>query len=901
MKNSELTVLMAVTNEESLEESVISYLSAEKAFKSVKIIIADLAKTEESAAEIKRVMAEHPDELSEVSFDNSVTRAEFYSKGLENLKGGYVTFTESTVMLQVSALDFLSRLSKENHHKSLEMSVRARNKMGKYTVYTRFDGLSEFCNLNEAPHNASMAIFSLFYTAESLKGIDFDLSLGEEALKKFILDTFVANPEITYSNKAWVRSYRALENDSVLFDGQYAKEYYTESVRNFMIPYMEKLMKEKGEVPSFVQFSLVKLIFAKFANNYYENNKSILSEEEVYEFYDAVCDALKLIDNSVYTAAAIRCKYINRSLWMKILKDKTLRAGEKYSVILDEEENILFSAENHQPAHISTLNSVALIVNNINFENGKLEFDAEFTGKDFMESDEVELFVNYDGKKVKLEEYSIYPLLKCFGLTYARKFNVHFFVPVTDSLSAIDFTYMVDGKEQPLKLQFAKAFSRLRLRFGKAYWKFNAKKALECRNGEYLRVFNCSGLKRVFREIALMGSQLIHTKPFSNSVRRFILRSLYWITRPYFRKKRIWLTFDKLYKAGDNGEYFFRYANTVKDDIETFYIIDKESPDCKRLLEYDKKHILIHNSLKCKLYALNAEAVAATHASVMQYCGIPKYLVPNVLDLFKAKIICIQHGLTVQQLGQYQNRIYDNTTLYCLASKYEKKNLMHPIYGFEESMLKINGLARYDGLKNNDKKFILITPTWRRNIVTLGIAYKVKPYNEHFKYTEYFRLYNTLINDERLIECAKKNGYGITYLLHPAMSPQLEDFTQNGFVEIVPAAGDMSYEKILTEASLMVTDYSGVQFDFAYMRKPIVYYHPDTLPPHYESGGIDYPTQGFGPIITNHDDVVAEICKYMENSCKTEPEYIDRANDFFAFDDFNNAKRIYEEIYNSLK
>jgi len=39
----------------------------------------------------------------------------------------------------------------------------------------------------------------------------------------------------------------------------------------------------------------------------------------------------------------------------------------------------------------------------------------------------------------------------------------------------------------------------------------------------------------------------------------------------------------------------------------------------------------------------------------------------------------------------------------------------------------------------------------------------------------------------------------------------------------------------------------------------------------------------------------------MENSCKTEPQYIDRANDFFEFDDFNNAQRIYEEIYKSLK
>ncbi len=901
MSNLNLTVIMAVTNDENLMESVSSYLACKKVFGNVKVLVADLIKDDESSVQVKEVLKTFSEEVSLLSESELKTRAEIYSKGLSLTAEGFVCFTESAVTLTEEAVDFIGRAVKETPDSPVEISVKARNKNGKFMGYSKLDGLAEYCDLNEVPYNAAMAIFGYFFRTQDINGINFDLSIGEESLKKFILEALLKNFNISYSNKVWCKSTRALENDSVLFDGQYDKAYYTDSIRKFMIPFMEKLISEKGNVPSFVQYALCKLIFAKFANNYYENNKGILTDEEVFEFYDAVCDALKLIDNTIYTAAAIRCKYINRSLWMKIIKDKTERANESHRIELDEEGNIKFAVEGKESAHISTLNSVALIINNINYGDGKLEFDAEFTGKDFIATEDVELYANYDGKKVKLTEYAIYPLLKCFGMSYSKKFNVHFFIPVTESLDKINFTYVIDGKEEALSLQFARVFSRIRLRFGKAYWKFNHKKALECKNGVYLRVFNCSGIKRFFREIALLGSQLIHTKPFSNAVRRVILRSIYWLTRPYFRNKRIWMTFDKLYKGGDNGEYFFKYANTVKDDVEVYYVIDKESPDCKRLLEYDKSRVLIHNSLKCKLYALNAEAVAATHASVMQYCGFPKYLVPNFLDLFNAKIICIQHGLTVQQLGQYQNRLYDNTTLYCLASKYEKKNLMHPIYGYEESMLKLNGLARYDGLKNNDKKFILITPTWRRNVVTLGIAYKVKPYNEHFKHTEYFRLYNTLINDKKLIECAKKNGYGITYLLHPAMSPQLEDFEQNGFVEIVPAAGDMSYEKILTEASLMVTDYSGVQFDFAYMRKPIVYYHPDTLPPHYESGGIDYPTQGFGPIITNHEAVVDEICKYMENSCKTETEYIDRANDFFEFDDFNNAKRIYEEIYNSLK
>ena len=111
----------------------------------------------------------------------------------------------------------------------------------------------------------------------------------------------------------------------------------------------------------------------------------------------------------------------------------------------------------------------------------------------------------------------------------------------------------------------------------------------------------------------------------------------------------------------------------------------------------------------------------------------------------------------------------------------------------------------------------------------------------------------------------------------------------------------MNYEEILTTSSLMVTDYSGVQFDFAYMRKPIVYYHPDTLPPHYEAGGIDYPSQGFGPICTNHETLVDTICEFIENRCKAEDEYKRRADDFFAFDDHNNCERIYRDILEFLE
>ena len=128
------------------------------------------------------------------------------------------------------------------------------------------------------------------------------------------------------------------------------------------------------------------------------------------------------------------------------------------------------------------------------------------------------------------------------------------------------------------------------------------------------------------------------------------------------------------------------------------------------------------------------------------------------------------------------------------------------------------------------------------------------------------------------------------------MSAQTIDFDQHEGVEIIPATSGVSYEQILCEASLMVTDYSGIQFDFAYMRKPIVYYHPAALPPQYDDGGMNYQTMGFGPICTDHETVTDAICSYMNADCSNSDEYIQRADDFFAFDDHKNCERIYQTV-----
>ena len=185
-------------------------------------------------------------------------------------------------------------------------------------------------------------------------------------------------------------------------------------------------------------------------------------------------------------------------------------------------------------------------------------------------------------------------------------------------------------------------------------------------------------------------------------------------------------------------------------------------------------------------------------------------------------------------------------------------------------------------------------------------SYSFKPkgekrgYNNNFKESDYFKIYNKLINDKRLIDKAKEKNYKIVYLLHPVTSSQIDDYDKNDYVELVAATDNLNYEKILTESSLMITDYSGVQFDFAYMYKPIVYFHPKELPPSYEEGAYKYETMALGEIVDNSEKLIDTICEYMDNECKIKEKYKNRIDKFFKYHDYNNCERVYNEVMNKF-
>ena len=400
-----------------------------------------------------------------------------------------------------------------------------------------------------------------------------------------------------------------------------------------------------------------------------------------------------------------------------------------------------------------------------------------------------------------------------------------------------------------VKLRFGGPQSRLSEKLGGGgYWRFGSYIATTRDSITSIQIVKRKAFTGIYHELRTWYGMM--RKGGKRSKLAILVRMFYWLTRPFFFKRRIWLTNDKLYKGGDCGEYFYRYAKDNKDGIEVYYVVNRDSLAMKQLKAEGLKPVA-WKSARHRLLFLNSEMIMATHAGVYSYNSFGGMMGVYFRGLFKMQTACIQHGLSIQGLEPYQNRVKDNTKLYFCASKYEIENLSSPSYDYpDKSVFHLTGIPRFDGLHDKHKKQILITPTWRHYLAMPPVMGSTRPYNPDFKKSAYFREMDKLLHDEKVLSAAREKGYTILYLLHPTFTAQLKDFDLAGIedvVSVVPATG-VNYEQLLTESALMVTDFSGVQYDFAYQKKPIIYFHHKDIPAHYSTDFFNYETMGFGEI-----------------------------------------------------
>lgn len=359
---------------------------------------------------------------------------------------------------------------------------------------------------------------------------------------------------------------------------------------------------------------------------------------------------------------------------------------------------------------------------------------------------------------------------------------------------------------------------------------------------------------------------------------------LYYLCLVYVRLFRIdnsdvWLVSEMGTDARDNGWHFYNYLKKEHPEIDVKYVIYKKSQDLDRIAKEDRVYF---RSINHYILFLTAGKLISSH--VMGFS--PEFSLFARMDRkglvkTKGKRVFLQHGITKDFIPNLTKEKLDVDLFICGAKpeyEYICKKFGHP-----KGVVKYTGFARFDKLKDESKNQILVMPTWRHSL----------KYEKDFESTKYYRAWQSFLSDERLHGFLEKNNTRLVFYPHYEMQKYIGNFATKSKNITIAKKKDYDIQQLLKESKLLITDYSSVYFDFAYMQKPVIYYqfdYDDYRKNHYAQGYFNYSKNSFGPIVKNKKELVNKILEPIDAI------YKNREACFFELRDENNCERIFAAI-----
>ncbi|OEK67476.1 hypothetical protein AST02_10645 [Staphylococcus equorum] len=337
-------------------------------------------------------------------------------------------------------------------------------------------------------------------------------------------------------------------------------------------------------------------------------------------------------------------------------------------------------------------------------------------------------------------------------------------------------------------------------------------------------------------------------------------------------------------KAQDNGFVFFKYLiEHYSEKFNIYYLLTDNSKDIENTIGYER-NIIQYQSIQHLKLLEQADVIIHSHT--------PNYVLPYFTNYFENMVksknkVFLQHGIIASRnVSDIYGRKETNefTNLFVVSSEREKRKVVEN-YNYPEADVIITGLARFDDIiihRNSPiftKKSILIMPTWRKELTQ---------YTEtQFKESEFFKAYNSVLNNKIIASLVMDDDYKITFYLHR----NLQKFSHlfNTEYASVISEGAKNVNTLLKENELLITDYSSVGFDFALMHKKVIYYRPSSL----ISEEMTEEKQSLlpGDIIKKETDLFKEIqCLRMKDKYKEDMKAL------YKYEDIHACERIVEEM-----
>ena len=356
------------------------------------------------------------------------------------------------------------------------------------------------------------------------------------------------------------------------------------------------------------------------------------------------------------------------------------------------------------------------------------------------------------------------------------------------------------------------------------------------------------------------------------------------------KRKHLWLLCEYALEAQDNAFALFRHLKRAHPEIDAVYAIKRRSPAFETVAALGPT--VEYGSLRHWVYYLAAEVNISSQKGGKPNAAVC-YLLEVVLGWLKNRRVFLQHGVTKDDLP-FLHEENAKLSLFCCAAKPEYE-FIRDTFGYAPGVVQYTGFCRFDALSSAepDPDLLLILPTWR-----MWLERDCRD-AEAFKNSEYYRGWDAFLNDPALDALLKESGKRAVFCVHRNVSRYETCFQTRSERIAVKKWDEVSIPALLKDAAALVTDFSSVYMDFAYMQKPVVYYQFDRetyREGHLPTGYFDYDRDGFGPIAKTARDAVLALGRVIGNGCRMDAEYRARAERFFTLRDTNHSERTTQAI-----
>lgn len=880
--------MAAFNSEKYISQAIESVIDQSIGFKkNIQLIIVDDDSSDNTLSVARFYQEKYPENIQVFHLTENWGPACARNIGLKYADADFVNFLDSD--------DYISEYTFSNAYKFLtkheDVNIASvpiyyfGARRGDHSLNYKFTK-TRVVNLMDEPDAVQLSGASSFFRLDALKNYSFNESLRVSEDPLLINQILIDNPLIGFISDCAYYYRKHEDSKSLIGDSANNKSYYTSRIDEYFIKLIDYSLEKLGEVPSFIQYVLMQdlqwLFSIKSVNQY-------LSRSELHDLYKKLMYILSFIDHNV------------------IINQREIEGALKAHILLLRDFGFKYYNDKSIAPKPATELALKLDLNTVYIDicqvkNNNLYILGYITA--FHPKRILKVIIN-DGEEVEITKLD-FPQRANYSLSYNYAFNNHFDVSIPlDGLNKVSFK----SDDFDLKIMYNQT-SRL----SKTSGYLLSKKHLIVNHDDYISVEPRTAWNLISREFKTLKNIIMNRSEGWRT--GLILRLAYFLTYPYYNNKHLWLFMDLPYLAEDNAYHLFRYVSN-NPDIDKFFAIKKDDTDIhdveilanryqsgtrkskiRNLLglgkggeQYSKideiGFALPYGSLKHRLYTLFAEVIISSNPDnniIYPFWANYTYL----SGLMRSKTVFLQHGVTKDDTSDWLKKYDKNLDLIVTVSEMEKQSFMDYNYGYDDSTVQVLGFPRFDSLEaEDDLKEIVVMPTWRRQYNDL------KP--DRFCETDFFQVFNELLNDDELMEFLNNHNYKLLFKPHPNLTKFIHLFDKADNVVFT----DKSYNEIFNHSSLLITDYSSVSFDFAYLKKPVIYFqYGDDYHFNVDTGYFKYDSMGFGPVCHDLDNLKENIKSIVLNGCEMESEYKARVSEFFKFDDKSNSNRVFDAISN---